>query len=457
MRLPPGSCMNSTLHAARRCKRLDTPLPTCAPRATTPRLERNPGRRPAHPQQPRTRRPAPRLATARHTSCRRARGWGASHNLTPSIPSLAALPSRLLWRSGIRGPPHIPGAGTPKPKVQGGPSAAPPPPTPHRPTTVCMRTRPRCAGGPQSGMRQLRRPGGPSASAGTGGSPHMPRSRGHGRPQRCPSRHEHSRRGLGRQAHWNCGQRAPCIPWTAVSHRHNMRQPLDADRPAPPRHNHWTRPGIGPSRGAEAPALPGTARSPKPLQAASVRHRSRRTVGSRSPTTAATTRAPKSARGPSVAMQGGLRRMATTLVGYRGGRRPTGVGHLAPRVADSRRHPRRPRAGPAGPPRWHPVRGPGGTLPATRLLKREAGPAPNTGSIPRAQKHRQKKARKKKETEEHGSFDPFKSVNFQRIQVCSRPKAMSAFCFYMWMMSCAWPERITWMRLWCLPSRQSTK
>lgn len=80
---------------------------------------------------------------------------------------------------------------------------------------------------------------------------------------------------------------------------------------------------------------------------------------------------------------------------------------------------------------------PGGTLPATRLLKRETGPAPNTGCIPRAQKHRQKKVRKKKETEEHGSFDPFKSLNFQRIQVCSRPKAMSAFCFYMWMMSCA--------------------
>jgi len=108
---------------------------------------------------------------------------------------------KCQWRSGIHGPPHIPGAGTPKPTVQGGPSAAPPPPTPHRPTTVCMRTRPRCAGGPQSGMRQLRRPGGPSASAGTGGSPHMPRSRGHGRPQRCPSRHEHSRRGPGRQAH----------------------------------------------------------------------------------------------------------------------------------------------------------------------------------------------------------------------------------------------------------------
>ena len=121
-----------------------------------------------------------------------------------------------------------------------------------------------------------------------------------------------------------------------------------------------------------------------------------RTVGSRSPTTAATPRAPKSARGPSVATQGGLRRLATTLVGYRGGRRPTGAGHLAPRVADSRQHPRRPRAGLAGPPRWHPVRGPGGTLPATRLLKRETGPAPNTGCIPRAQKHRQKKARKKK-------------------------------------------------------------
>ena len=121
-----------------------------------------------------------------------------------------------------------------------------------------------------------------------------------------------------------------------------------------------------------------------------------RTVGSRSPTTAATPRAPKSARGPSVATQGGLRRLATTLVGYRGGRRPTGAGHLAPRVADSRRHPRRPRAGLAGPPRWHPVRGPGGTLPATRLLKRETGPAPNTGCIPRAQKHRQKKARGKK-------------------------------------------------------------
>ena len=96
---------------------------------------------------------------------------------------------------------HNTGAGTPKRTVQGGPSAAPPPPTPHRPTTVCMRTRPRCAGGPQSGMRQLRRPGGPSASAGTGGSPHMPRSRGHGRPQRRPSRHEHSRRGPRRQAH----------------------------------------------------------------------------------------------------------------------------------------------------------------------------------------------------------------------------------------------------------------
>ena len=90
------------------------------------------------------------------------------------------------------------------------------------------------------------------------------------------------------------------------------------------------------------------------------------------------------------------RRLATTLVGYRGGRRPTGAVHLAPRVAASRRHPRQPRAGLAGPPRWHPVRGPGGTLPVTRRLKREAGPAPNTGCIPRAQKHRQKKARKKK-------------------------------------------------------------
>ena len=249
---------------------------------------------------------------------------------------------KCQWRSGIHGPPHIPGAGTPKPTVQGGPSAAPPPPTPHRPTTVCMRTRPRCAGGPQSGMRQLRRPGGPSASA-------------------CREAGATVARNVA-LADMNIadavldGRRIEIVA-NGLHAYHGQQLAIDTTCVSPLTRTGQPHPGTTTEPGrALAQAVARKRRRYPELLAARSRCKLLAfaiEVGGRwGPEAQRLLR--QLARQRAQEAPAWLRRAAPAgwqLVGYRGGRRPTRAGHLAPRVANSRRHPRRPRAGPAGPPR----------------------------------------------------------------------------------------------------------